>query len=236
MGHGFPAWPTREGFSRRDGGSGENVAAPGAERGRPSGSAAQQISEAWSHLSEATPHMSKRLIDYVCALPHLLASCCQQTCTGCFLCPVRFYPGFHLNSFSTNPNLTLSWEESKHSFTHLQGSQESCSLFQPAHLGRCVYTKDAPPVVICPLRREVKLFAWYIPFIFLMVMGEHLCLAVGFPWWNLQCCTTFLCIYPACRAPYFCLILQVSLKPMKQVWLLKVQRLGSNLYSYRVVP
>lgn len=151
MGHRLPARPKREPCSWRDGGSGENVEALGDEWGRLSGSAAQQISEAWSHLSEATPHMSKQLIDYVCALPHISVSRCQQTCMGCFLWPSRFYQGFHLNSLSTNLNLALSWEEFKHGFTHLQGSQ-NCSLFQPAHLGRCVYTKDAPPVVIFPLR------------------------------------------------------------------------------------
>lgn len=145
--------PTEKGSLFPEGcGSRENVAALGDEGGGPSGRMAQQISEAWSHLGEATPHMSKRPIDYVCVLPRLLALRCQQTCMGCFLCPARFYQGFHLNSLSTNLNLTLSWEGFTCSFTHLQGSQESCLLFQPAHLGRCVYTKDAPPVVIFPLR------------------------------------------------------------------------------------
>lgn len=51
------------------------------------------------------------------------------------------------------PKLSLSWEEFTLSFTHLQGSQESCSLFQPTRLGRCVYNKDAPPVVVFPLRQ-----------------------------------------------------------------------------------
>lgn len=85
--------------------------------------------EAWSHLSEATPRMSKLLIDSVCALPPLSTSCCQQACMGCFLWPARFYKGFCLNCLSTNLNFTLSWEE----FIHLQGSLESCLLFQPAH-------------------------------------------------------------------------------------------------------
>lgn len=75
------------------------------------------------------PYTSELLIDHVRALPPLSTSCCQQACMGCFLWPERFYHGFRLNCLSTNLNLTLSWEE----FTHLQGSLESCLLFQPAH-------------------------------------------------------------------------------------------------------
>lgn len=103
--------------------------------------------------SVKTPNTSKQLIDYGCALPCLSASRHQQAYMVCFLCPARFYHGLHLNSFSTDLNLTLSWEEFMYGFTQLQGSQKTCSLFQLAHLGRCVCTKDAPPVVIFPSRR-----------------------------------------------------------------------------------
>jgi len=54
----------------------------------------------------------------------------------------------------------------------------------------------------CPFEvREGQLFSWYIPFIFPVVTGKHLFLAVGFPSWNLQWCMASLCIYPPCRAP-----------------------------------
>lgn len=67
--------PAEEGSRLPEGcGSGENAAALGDEGGRPPGSAAQQVSEAWSHLGEATPHVSKPLTGYVRALPPLSAS------------------------------------------------------------------------------------------------------------------------------------------------------------------
>ena len=151
-GRGFPAWLRREACSWRGCGSGENVTALGDERGRLPGSVAQQISKAWSRPGDTTPCISKWLIDYVCSLPHLLISCHQQPRSRCFLCPARLYQGFHANFLSTNPNLTLSWEVLTCRFTHLQGSQESGLLFWPAGLGRCGYTKDAPPVAIVPSR------------------------------------------------------------------------------------
>lgn len=70
MGHRFPPWPKREAFSWKDDGRGENAAALGNEQGLQSGSAAQQISEMWSHLSGATLRVSNKLTDCKCASSH----------------------------------------------------------------------------------------------------------------------------------------------------------------------
>lgn len=121
--------------------------------------------------------------------------------------PVGFYQGFRLNSLSTNMNLTFLGRV--HMLFHTPaGILVELLIIPVLSSGKmCLHQGCTSCGYFLFEVREVKLFAWYIPFIFLMVMGEHLLLAAGFPSLNLECCTNFPCICLACRALYSSFIL-----------------------------
>lgn len=152
-GHGFPAPLKREAGSQRDAAA-EKMLQPWGMR--EAGCLAAGLSRSLRHgvTLVKPPHtcQSHWQVMYVCCLAFQLPAI-PRPAWDASSAQWDFYQGCHFNSLSTNPNLTLSWEEFTRSFAHLRGSQESCSLFRPAHLGSCVYTKDASPVVIFPLRR-----------------------------------------------------------------------------------